>query len=170
MTRSPTSEVRPSAPLRRVGVVQRLHFRKLVHAPLPFVFRWCTDFREDDDRITNSIYHYRARIALREPDRVVRIITVPGKNRNRCTDVEIIQLRPPDRWHLAKLSVTDDESGNYRLTARGPRQTLLEMRFQRIWKSGRPPDRDRYRALFHRVWDRYIEVMESEYRQQRTRG
>jgi hypothetical protein len=143
--------------------VQVLRFRKLIHAPLSVVYRWCTDYREDDDRITDSIYHYHARIALRESNRVVRIITVPGRDRNRATDVEIIELHPPDRWHLTKLSVTDDESGRYRLTSKGPNLTVLEMRFRRTWKVGRPPDLERYKALFNRVWDRYVEVMETEY-------
>jgi hypothetical protein len=156
----------------RSRIVQTLHFSKLIRAPLTFVYRWCTDYREDDDRITNSIYHYRARIALREPKRVVRVITVPARDRRRSTDVEIIQLHYPDRWHLTKLSATDDETGNYRLTSRGRRLTLLEMRFRRTWKLGQPPSTDRYRALFNRVWDRYVEVMEAEYRQRtgRRRG
>jgi hypothetical protein len=153
----------------RTGVTRTLQFRKLVHAPLDFVFQWCTDYRDDDDRITDSMYHYQARIALREPNRVVRIITVPGKNRNRSTDVEIIEMRPPDRWHLTKMSVTDDETGSYRLTARGPSLTLLDMRFRRIWKASKPPNWVQYRALFNRVWDRYIEVIETEYRRRRSR-
>jgi hypothetical protein len=144
--------------------IQRYRFRKLVHAPLPYVFAWCTDYREDDDRITDSIYHYRANIVLREPARVVRVITVPGRNRNRCTDVEIISLRPPDRWRLTKLSVTDDVTGSYRLTRQRGASTSIEMRFRRVWKVGRPPDLKRYRALFNRVWDRYVAAIEAEYR------
>ncbi|MGB6501370.1 MAG: hypothetical protein WBG19_08240 [Thermoplasmata archaeon] len=141
-------------------------FRKLVHAPLRFVFRWCTDYRDDDDRITDSIYHYRAKIVLRESARVVRIITVPGRDRNRNTDVEVISLRPPAGWRLDKFSVTDDETGWYRLTRKGRALTSIDMRFRRRWKAGKPPDQKRYRALFDRVWDRYVEVMEAEYRHQ----
>jgi hypothetical protein len=139
-------------------------FSKLVRAPLPFVFRWCTDYRDDDDRLTDSIYHYQAKIVLREPSRIVRLISVPGTDRNRSTDVEIITLRPPNRWHLAKFSVSDDQIGNYLLTSRGPRLTLLEIRFRQKWKIRRLPDRRRYQALFNRVWDRYVEVMETEFR------
>jgi hypothetical protein len=143
-------------------------FRKLVHAPLPFVYAWCTDYREDDDRITDSIYQYRAKIVLRETDRIVRIITVPGSDRNRSTDIEIISLRPPDRWRLDKLSVTDDETGSYRLTRRGTALTYLDMRFHRKWKTARMPNQARYRALFNQVWDRYVEVIERDYHRQRT--
>ena len=143
--------------------VLTLRFKKPIRAPLGFVYRWCTDYRDDDNRFTESIYHYRVKIALREPSRVVRVITVPGRDANRCTDVEIIELHPPDRWSLTKLSWTDDESGSYRLTAKNPSLTLLEMRFRRTWKVGAPPDSDRYRALFNRVWDRYVGVIESEY-------
>jgi hypothetical protein len=145
-------------------IYQTYRFRKLVHAPLPFVFRWCTDYREDDDRITDSIYQYRANILLKEPARIVRVITVAGKDRNRSTDVEIISLLPPDRWRLEKFSVTDDESGSYRLTRQGRALTSLEMRFRRIWKVGRLPDQERYLALFNQVWDRYVEIMEADYR------
>jgi hypothetical protein len=148
---------------RRPPKVQTLHFQKLVRAPLDFVYRCCTDYREDDDRITDSIYQYKAKIVLREPNRVVRIITVPGADPNRCTDVEVIRLRPPNRWRLTKLSWTDDETGSYRLTAKDPHVTLLEMRFRRTWKAGPLPRLDRYRALFNRTWDRYVEVIETEY-------
>ncbi|MGI0130529.1 MAG: hypothetical protein ACREDE_04375 [Thermoplasmata archaeon] len=140
-----------------------LRFRKSFRAPLSFVYRWCTDYRDDDDRITDDIYPYRAKVILREPDRVVRVISVPGTDRNRNTDVEIISMRPQDRWHLVKLSVSDDETGDYRLTRKGPELTGLEMRFRSKWKVRRLPDANRYRALFHRAWDRYVEVVEAQY-------
>lgn len=141
---------------REDAVLRTYRFSKLVRAPLPFVFRWCTDYREDDDRLTDSIYHYQAKIVLREPNRIVRIITIRGGDRNRSTDVEIIALRPPNRWHLTKVSATDDETGTYLLTRKGARLTLVEMRFRETWKVGRLPDRKRYRALFNQVWDRYV--------------
>ena len=147
-----------------------LRFHKLVRAPLPFVYRWCTDYRDDDDRLTNDLYHYEARVVLREPERVVRIIVVPGRDRNRHTDVEIISLLPPDRWRMTKLSVTDDESASYRLHPEGPELTRLDMRFRETWKSTAVPDRRRYRALFHEVWDRYVQTMEAEYRRRPARA
>ena len=156
---------------RKPGPTYREYrFRKRIHAPLPFVFRWCTDYREDDPRLTNSLYHYRARIVLREPTRIVRIITVAGKDRNRCTDVEIISLRPPNRWRLLKFSATDDETGSYRLTRRSRGVTALEMHFRKKWKIARLPNQARYRELFNRVWDRYVTVMEREYRQSSKRS
>ncbi len=142
-------------------------FRKLIQAPLPFVYQWCTDYREDDDRITDSIYHYKAKVVLREAARIVRIIVLPGRNPNRNTDVEIISLMPPNRWHLNKLSATDDETGSYRLVRKGPRLTSLEMWFREKWRVRNLPDRNRYRALFNQVWDRYVDVMEAEFRRQR---
>jgi hypothetical protein len=138
-------------------------YRKLIRAPTSFVYRWCTDYREDDDRITNDLYHFRSKVVLREPDRVIRIITVPGRDRNRCTDVEIITLKPPLRWSLEKFSLTDDETGEYRLTRKGPALTCLEMRFKTKWKGTIPPSRTAYRALFHQVWDRYVETIEREF-------
>ncbi|MFZ1023231.1 MAG: hypothetical protein WAN87_03765 [Thermoplasmata archaeon] len=138
-------------------------YRKLIRAPLPFVYRWCTDYRNDDDRLTNSIYQYRSRIVLSERARVIRIITVPGRNRNRSTDVEIITLQPPNRWHLDKFSVSDDEKGDYRLISKRPQLTVLEMRFRTAWKVTRLPDLRRYKALFNRVWDKYVDLIEKEF-------
>jgi hypothetical protein len=143
-------------------------YRKVIHAPLSFVFRWCTDYRNDDDRLTDSIYHYRSRIVLKERDRVIRIITVPGRDRNRSTDVEIISLRPPNRWRLDKFSVSDDNTGEYRLIRNGPRLTVLEIRFRTRWKVKRLPDMRRYRALFNRVWDKYVELIEKEFARSMT--
>jgi hypothetical protein len=142
----------------------RTFYSKRIQAPLPFVFRWCTDYREDDDKLTDSIYHYSARIVLREPHRIVRIITVPGRDQNRNTDVEIITLHPPNRWRLHKFSVTDDVVGNYRLTRVEPNLTSLEIRFRTWWKVRASPDRARYRILFNRVWDLYVRLMEQEFR------
>ena len=139
-----------------------LRFRKLIRAPLPFVYRWCTNYREDDDAITDDIDTYRVKIVLREPGRIVRIIVVPGSDRN--TDVEIISLLPPNRWRLNKFSVTDDQTGYYRLTRTGPRLTALEMRFREMWKTRHPPEREQYRTLFNRVWDRYVEAIETDFR------
>jgi hypothetical protein len=143
--------------------LRTFRFHKLIRAPLPFVYRWCTDYREDDDRITDDIYHYRAKIVLREPRRVVRIIQVPGRSTNRNTEVEIISLFPPTRWRLAKFSVTDDETGSYCLIRIGPMRTLLDMNFRESWKTGRIPNRARYRALFNRVWDRYVQTIEADF-------
>lgn len=151
-------------------VHETLRFRKVIRAPRRFVYAWCTDFREDDDRLTNDLYHYRARILLHEPARVVRVITLPGPDRNRNTDVEVISLFPPDRWRLRKMSVTDDEIGSYRLDRLGARSTRLRMVFRRVWKAGRAPDRARYRELFNRVWDRYVAEIESEYRRSGDRA
>jgi hypothetical protein len=138
-------------------------YRKLIRAPLRFVYRWCTDYRNDDDRLTNSLYHYRSRIILRERSRVIRVITVPGRDRNRSTDVEIILLLPPNRWRLTKFSVTDDNTGDYRLIRKRPGLTLLEIRFRTKWKVARRPDPKRYRRLFNQVWDRYVELIEREF-------
>jgi hypothetical protein len=157
------------SPSPRTPTVQLLHFRKQIRAPLRFVYRWCTDFRNDDDRITDSIYSYKAKVVLREASRTVRVITVPGKDPNRCTDVEIIALRPPIGWDLTKLSWTDDEIGHYHLTASSANSTLLEMRFRRTWKADRSPSLSRYKALFNEVWDRYVEVIESEWRRRSSR-
>jgi hypothetical protein len=138
-------------------------YRKLIRASLPFVYRWCTDYRNDDDRLTNSIYHYRSKIVLKERGRVVRVIVVPGRDRNRSTDVEVVSLRPPNRWHLDKFSVSDDKIGDYRLRRKRPQLTVLEMRFRTKWKVARLPNQKRYRSLFNRVWDRYVELMEREF-------
>lgn len=148
------------------GTIRRaLHFHKLVRAPLRFVYRWCTDYRDDDDGLTNDLYRFQARVVLREPNRIVRVVVVPGSDRNRNTEVEVISLQPPDRWHLRKFSAADDKIGNYKLTRLGPRLTSIEMDFREDWKVSRIPSRARYRALFNAVWDRYVTVMEREFGQ-----
>jgi hypothetical protein len=159
--------LRTSPPRPRRVTWETWRFQQRFHAPPSFVYRWCTDFREDDDRITNDLYQYRAKILLREPDRTVRLVTTPGSDRNRNTDVEVITLVPPDRWKLTKYSFTDDETGRYRLRRLGPELTELEIVLRRRWKVRRRPNRERYRALFRRVWERYAERIEVAYRARR---
>jgi hypothetical protein len=139
-----------------------LRFRKTIRAPLAFVFRWCTDYRDDDDRLTDDIYQYRTQILLREPTRIVRVVTGPGAARDRSTEVETITLRPPDQWQAVMFSADEDRNGRYRLRREAPRLTSLEMRFTQSWKVT-PSNRARYERLFNRVWDRYVETIEREF-------
>ncbi|MCI4345153.1 MAG: hypothetical protein L3K07_00130 [Thermoplasmata archaeon] len=140
-----------------------MRVRKLIRAPLPFVYRWCTDFREDDDRITNSIYHYRAEIVRLGPRRLLRLITLPGEQFADDTQVELIRLAPPDRWRLDLVSAELDETGSYQLRRVGRTRTLLEMRFEKRWRLRRAPDQRAYRKLFDRVWDLYVLSIEPQY-------
>jgi hypothetical protein len=150
--------------IRRRPRSRTLRFRKVIDAPLPFVFEWCTDFRDDDDRLTDDLYRYRARILLRQPGRVIREIVVPGPDRNRATEVELIDVSPPDRWRSRMFSASLDRVGSYRLLRVSPYCMRIEMRFRESWRSSRPSSRLRYRALFDEVWDRYAERIEREFR------
>ncbi|MCI4362995.1 MAG: hypothetical protein L3K13_01635 [Thermoplasmata archaeon] len=130
---------------------------------MPFVYRWCTDFRTDDHRLTDSIYHYRAEVVRLGPRRLLRIITLPGEEFASGTEVELIRLGPPDRWRLDLVSAALDETGSYRLRRLGPRRTRIEMRFEKQWRLRRVPGERQYGTLFRRVWDLYAVTIERAY-------
>jgi hypothetical protein len=142
-------------------------YRRTIRAPLSFVYRWCTDYREDDDRLTDDLYQYRAEILLREPRRVVRVIRAPVPRSRDDVELEIIELQPPDHWKAVMVSLAQDRRGVYRLRRLDRGRTAIEIRFTERWKST-PSDRGEYGALFDRVWDRYVARIESEYQAARS--
>jgi hypothetical protein len=161
---------RRSAP-RVPGRARASHFRIRVTLPLslPEAFTWCTDYREDDARLTHS--RFRRRILEKDARRVVYedLEDAPGGgwswNRYR------VDLFPPDRWRLALAGSHQDIRGDYRLEARGPRRTELAMRFTvraRAWDGAAALAETR--AGVRDFWARLVGAIERESGSARARS
>jgi hypothetical protein len=95
---------------------------KTINAPLPFVYSWCTDFREDDNKITGA----KSRISILQRSRTRFIISVKYKNDGKTMSAaKIVSLMPPNAWHLDWIGDDDNETGDYRLTGLGNRGTSM---------------------------------------------
>jgi len=153
MTRWPRTEYRVATVLR---------------VPLPFAFRWCTDFRSDDARREGETYERR--ILERTARRVVYEdleSTPAGWRWSR----HVVTLRPPNRWHSESVGNYRDAKLDYVLTQLGPDRT----RFELIWKrrasalGGRPPSRRSVERSTLHAWRQFAAQMEKDYRRSRRR-
>lgn len=145
-------------------IIRKYHVSKVLNAPLSFTFKWCTDYRDTDPKITGS--KNKRLILEKTKERVIYTIRYKsgGKTMNA---VNIVTLRPPKAWHLDSRGDEDDEIGEYRLTSIGPRKTRLDMAFVEFWKIRNYPGKSEYLSDMHRLWDKFGAALERDYRRHR---
>jgi len=134
---------------------------KVINAPLRFVFNWCTDFREDDNRITGS--KNKRRILQKARRRVVYVTTYFPKPNKPKIGVNLVTLHPPNSWHLEFVGEEDYEDGEYRLTRLGSRKTRLDMRFKERYKVRNAPSAAEDKKGTEELWDKYVAALERDY-------
>jgi len=101
---------------------------KIIDAPLPYVYEWCTDFREDDGKITGS--KSKRKILEKNERRVIYTVdyTEDGMEKGH---VSVVMLNPPNSWHLDTAGDDmEQETGDYKLTKLGKNKTRLDMVFK----------------------------------------
>jgi len=141
-----------------------LHVSKIIHAPLEFVYGWCTDYRETDPQITGS--KSKRVILMKTKHRVVYVTSYRNRGKTRSA-VDVVTLFPPKAWHLDFVGDEDDETGNYVLTSLGPRKTRLDMRFTERYKVTSAPSKEQDIKQIHNVWDKYVAALEKDYSRKR---
>ncbi len=134
---------------------------KTLNAPLRFVYRWCTDYRETDPNITGS--KTKRKILLKTEHRVIYTTTYISGGKPR-TAVDVVTLYPPRAWHLDFVGDEDDETGDYVLKKVGPRRTRLDMTFTEHYKIRKAPTKAQDTKHTHEVWDKYAAALEKDYR------
>ena len=140
--------------------VEAFRFSKIVRAPLRFVYDWCTDYREDDSKITGS----KSKRTILEKTRQRVIYTIRGGSGAQVWNaVNIVTLHPPNAWHLDSIGDEDDEVGDYKLTSLGSRKTRLDMVFKEIWKTSNVPNHAAYVKHISEIWDKYGAALERDY-------
>ena len=133
---------------------------KIIHASVRFVYNWCTDFRKDDNKLSGS--KTRRIITQKTKRRVIFISVFKWAGSSRYS-VQIVTLRPPNRWHLDYAGEEADEVGDYQLTELGPRRTRLDMTFKERYKIRGAPTRKKETKQTNEVWDRYVAALERDY-------
>ena len=145
-------------------VSRTIHVSKIIKAPVGFVYNWCIDFREDDSKISGS---KTRRIVLQKTKRrsvYISAFTWAGRSRY---GVNVVTLRPPNRWHLDYVGEEADEIGDYRLTKLGPGRTRLDMTFKEKYKIRGAPTRKEEMKHTNEIWDRYVAALERDYAQKK---
>ena len=82
------------------------------------------------------------------------------------TAARIVSLRPPDAWHLDRIADEFDETGDYKLTRIDINKTRLSVTFRVKNKSPAGLTRSAFLKSVNAGWDKYVAVLESDYRKQ----
>ena len=134
---------------------------KTIKAPIQFTFDWCTDFREDDYRLTDS--SFRRTMYNRSGDKVVYVDEEEVDGEIRKTKSEV-SLFPPNRWVLYAEGDVEDEAGEYRLEAKDKSTTVLNMTFRVSHKRKPIPSKVKWEKDSNTFWDKLVIALEMEYK------
>lgn len=142
-----------------------LRITKTINAPLGYVFAWCTDFREDDPKLTGS--ENQRKVLEKTRRRAVFVTLYKGDSGREKIGVDLVTLAPPDAWHLEFFGEEDNETGEYRLTKLGRERTKLTMLFREKWKTQSPPTKAWQVQHTNEIWDKYVAALEADYSKSR---
>jgi hypothetical protein len=135
-------------------------FSKTINAPLRFVYRWCTDYRETDPKITGS--KSKRRILLKTKHRAIYLSTYTSNCELRSI-VNVVTLHPARAWHLDGIGDEIDEKVDYAIKKLGPRKTRLDIEFTGHYKTYEAPTKTQDARELSGVWDKYVAALEKEY-------
>jgi len=129
------------------------------------VYRWCTDYRENDPRITGS--KSTRKMLLKTKHRVVYVTRYRSNGESKSA-VDVVTLHPPKGWHLDFVGDEDDETGDYVLSSLGPKKTRLDMTFTGRYKIRAAPSKAMDEKQVAEMWDKYAAALERDYSRARS--
>jgi hypothetical protein len=131
------------------------------NAPKDFVFNWCTDFREDDYKMTGSTA--RRRFLERTKDRIIWVVRYKDGKRS-VEGVRAVWLKPPNSWHFDTCG-DGREVGDYNLHELRNGKTRLDMVFTVTYDD---PSKVESQAEWtkggKREWSIYRKFLEKDYK------
>ncbi len=145
---------------RRIVTTDVVHVSRTIGAPCNFVYGWCTDFREDDSKITRS--KSRRRILEKTKQRVIYVSRTKGAK--PVGSASIVVLHPPDAWHVDSVGDLSDSTGDYRLTKLASGKTRLDIVFRIKRKSRAAAGKSEFIRHINEIWDKYVAALEKDYR------
>ncbi len=144
-------------------MVDTTRVSKEINAPLRYVYEWCTDFHEDDPKITGS--KSKRRIVEKTKKRAVYVMIYEGADGKEKLAVNYVTLKPPNAWSLEQFGEEDYETGEYRLKSLGKNRARIDMVFKESWKNiAKIPTIEEQVEGTNRVWDRYVAALERDYK------
>jgi len=134
---------------------------KTFRAPLDFVFAWCTDFREDDGKMTGS--KAKRKFLERTGRRIVWSAEYKEKGKPK-EGIRVVWLHPPDSWTLDTCG-DYRELGEYYLTEKGKNKTRLDMKFLMTYDSKDEVEgRKKWEKELSEEWDVFRRYLEDDYK------
>ena len=145
--------------------IYSFHISKIIHAPLGYVYNWCTDYRETDPKIMGS--KSKRKILLRTKQRIIYTETYRSHGKPTIA-VDVVTRHPPKGWHLDYVSDEDDEAGDYVLTSLGPRKTKIDLTFTEHFKTTKAPSKAEYSSMVSQTWNKFVDALQKDYRRSRS--
>jgi hypothetical protein len=131
-------------------------------APLDYVFGWCTDFRDDDEKMTGS--KTKRTFLERTDKRIVWVVEYKEKGKPK-EGVRVVWLHAPDSWALDTCG-DQREVGEYNLIQKGKNKTRLDMKFQISFDSkDEVEDRKKWEKEVGEEWDIFRRHLEKDYKE-----
>lgn len=150
------------------GPTKSYEYRIEFDAPLPFVFRWCTDYRADDARLEGETF---ARRILKKTRRAVVYEDLESGPNGWWWARHDISLDPPSHWHSSSVGNYRQYELDYRLRERPGGKTELRFVGRRgpgLLGSAHPTTAV-FRRSMDKSWKLFRTALEKEYRASRRR-
>ncbi|MCI4337871.1 MAG: hypothetical protein L3J72_01005 [Thermoplasmata archaeon] len=131
-------------------------------APLPYVYRWCTDFGADDGERADESYERRV---LRQSSREVLFEDAWWTDTGWRWRRTLVALRPPDGWSADSTGNVRDAKIDYRLRTLASGGTELEIRMRRrpsLWHTEQPT-RQRFESELRGLWSAFRKSLAADY-------
>ena len=140
--------------------------RSTIRAPLPFVYRWCTDYTPNDPRYSREKYERRI---LGRSDREVVFEDLYDTKQGWIWIRRRVRLQPPAGWHADSVGSDRALSVEYRLTELSPDRTLLTIRARRrpYGIGVKNPSRSVWEHSVAANWVKFGRALEREYQRGR---
>jgi hypothetical protein len=129
-------------------------------APIDYVYKWCTDYREYDGELRHDAF--KRNVVDRSNNRVVFIDhTNPGGPDDK-EKVRIITLKR-NAWSMSGFDEGANITGMYKLQSLGKNKTKLKLNYTLTFKTRRPVSKKEMAAMDTRDWNYFKAALESDY-------
>ncbi len=137
--------------------------KAVFRVPLQFAFEWCTDYTPQDAALEGE--SYQRKVVERSKNRVIFEDLEEGES-GWVWARDVVDLRPPRRWHMESVGSHRDVTADYVLTKLPDGRTQLELVW---WRQPHGPGKKIPRAEREkettRAWKRFAKAMEADYRE-----
>lgn len=131
------------------------------NAPIDFVFKWCTDFREDDGKMTGS--KTKRHFLERTKKRIIWVVSY-NEGGEPKEGVRVVRLMPPDAWHFDTCG-DSREAGDYKLVSLSKNKTRLDLVFNVTYDNRKDVEsRDTWQKETKDLWAVYSKYLEKDYK------
>ncbi len=136
-----------------------------IHAPVEYVFDWCTDFREDDPKITGSA---SKRLVLeKSPSHAIYVALADERNNEGMTPgrIYLVKFEPPYSWHPEAHGKGFDTIGTYRLSRISDRMTWPRVNFKHAYyDASKLSSKKSKESESKKNWKKYVLSLERDFK------